>query len=87
MNHNARAKTIVGRAFPKVLHFPGRRLRVDVSAWHPDLIREVARGLRQVERDARRIAIRSAANAVGAKVPGGHRHPAFQSVMALETLR
>jgi hypothetical protein len=64
MNHKARAATIVGRAFPKVMHLRDGG-RVDMTGWIPDVVREVARGLRQVERDAHGHAIRSAANVVG----------------------
>ena len=61
MNHLVRARGIVGRAFPKLLRTEGG-IRVDVSSWHEDIARELARGLRVVELDAHRSAINSAAN-------------------------
>lgn len=64
MNHTLRARGIVGRAMPKTLHLRGLKRRVDMSEWHEELTRAVARGLRQAERDAHRHAIVLAARRV-----------------------
>lgn len=57
MNYVSRAKGILGRSMPR----PDVRL----AGWYPTIVEELARGLRQMERDARRKAIREAASAVG----------------------
>jgi hypothetical protein len=57
MNHTVRAKGIVGRCMPQ----PEKHL----GGWYENFVEEVARGLRQTERDARRRAIRQSANRVG----------------------
>lgn len=67
MKHMVRAKGIVGRAMPEKLVVrdgPKRVIHVDVTAWHKALIKAVAKGLRQAERDARVLAFGQAANAV-----------------------
>ena len=55
MNHVTRAKGILGRSMPN----PDRYL----LGWYPNFVEELARGLRQVERDARLLALNQAANA------------------------
>ena len=54
MNHVTRAKGILGRCMQR----PDQQL----LGWYPVLVKEVARGLRQCERDARLLAINQAAN-------------------------
>jgi hypothetical protein len=65
MNHKQRARGIVGGAMPPVII--GRSIKtkrtshIDVSGWHAEMTKAVARGLRQCERDAHNDAIRAAA--------------------------
>jgi hypothetical protein len=83
MNHKARARTIVGRSMPRPLM---RKLIGD--SWIVNIEKEVARGLRQVELDARRIAIRTAANEIGERAMGSELRMKFvDAVLALEKQR
>lgn len=87
MNHKVRAKGIIGRTFPKRLFVRDKRrtMAVDVTSWHAELEKAVAKGLHQVERDAKRIAFVEALTVVGqlkAKEPAtdvaAFRRAAFQ---------
>lgn len=86
MNHRVRAKGLVGRAFPrKLLVRDGdRQLRIDVTAWHDELTKEVARGLRRVEMEAYRHGVSDALNEIGdqrAVLPEGDAKELFRRVM------
>lgn len=73
MNHKIRAKGIIGRGMPQsVKHLGG---------WYDNFVTEVARGLRLAEREARRHAIRQAANLVGDRAKN------TTNAIAIETLQ
>lgn len=67
MNHKVRARSLVGRGMPpKILvRDRQRELRVDVTDWHRSIAKEVARGLRQAEREAYRHGVSDALDVVG----------------------
>jgi hypothetical protein len=79
MNHKRRAENAVKRVLAEHLH------QSDLCEL---LTMSVERALRQTERDARRITIARAANAVGAVFGAeGWKHPAFEAVITLERQR
>lgn len=84
MNHKVRAKSIVGRSMPRPL---AERL---IPGWISNIEKEVARGLRQAERDAHRRAIALAANyifgiGIGVDLPGPVRQRLSDGILKLMT--
>lgn len=83
MNHNVRAKTAVGRSMPRPLM---RKLIGD--DWIANIEKEVARALRQTERDAHRIAIVAAAKEISERgFDPELRRKLIDAVLALERPR